>query len=53
MLKRIVWTSVIASVLAISSVLVALLYDGLNSLTLVGALGFSAVVAAILSTREP
>lgn len=53
MLKRIVWTSVVASALALASFLVAAIYEGDNSGALVLALGLSAVTAAILSTREP
>jgi hypothetical protein len=53
MMKRIVWTSVIASALGLSSILVALFYGGSNSGVAVLALGLSAITAAVLSTREP
>ena len=47
MLKRIVWPSVLAVVLATGSVITAVLEMG----AVPEALGFSAVVAAVLATR--
>lgn len=49
MLKRLVWASVTASLLALGAIIAAALGDDNN---LVIALGAAAITAAILATRE-
>lgn len=49
MIRRVVWSAVIAAVLGISAVAVSL-FDGFDSTVI--ALGFGAVTAALLANRE-
>lgn len=49
MLSRVVWSAVVAAILAIGAVAAAIFGENNN---LVAALGMSAITAAVLATRE-